>query len=70
MLLRSVSELLTEVWSDLGYMLYTKSFLSLNGMSWHKTDCYILKILFVLSFAPSAPLERGTLFQDHGRFQS
>ena len=51
-------------------MLYTKSFLSLNGMSWHKTDCYILKILFVLSFAPSAPRERGTLFQDHGRFQS
>ena len=30
----------------------------------------ILKIFSYSSFAPSAPRERSTLFQDHGRFQS
>ena len=56
------------------FAVYTQNFLSLNGMSWYKTD----KTNFYTedSFRTHPlllqlpPRERGALCQDHGRFQS
>ena len=53
------------------FAVYTPNFLSLNGMSWYKTNHYTedpFRTHPLLLQLP--PRERGTLFQDHGRFQS
>ena len=53
------------------FAVYTQNFLSLNGISWYKTNYYTedpFRTHPLLLQLP--PRERGTLFQDHGRFQS
>ena len=53
------------------FAVYTQNFPSVNGISWYKTNYYTedpFRTHPLLLQLP--PRERGTLFQDHGRFQS